>query len=263
VERLRAWLSLDPGLARARSTRRHGATLLHYLAANGVEDARQRTPASAVEVAELLLEAGADADALADMYDERCTTLSLLVSSSPPAEAGLQAALAETLLDHGAALVGPGSGRTSALRTALVFGFPDTAEVLARRGAPVDDLVSAAGLGRLEDAAEKLGGADALTRHAALALAAQLGRTEVVRLLLDAGEDPDRYNPDGFHAHATPLHQAVSADHPATVRLLVERGARLDLPDRIYEGTPLDWATHLGRIGIATYLQEATGGATE
>src|SRR5437867_2344745 len=51
VEALRALLNVNPELVRARSTRRHHATLLHYLGANGVEDGRQTTPMNAVEVA--------------------------------------------------------------------------------------------------------------------------------------------------------------------------------------------------------------------
>ena len=259
VERLASLLRDDPGLARARSTRRHHATLLHYVAANGVERGRQRTPPEAVEVARLLLEAGADPDALADMYDAHCTTMSMLVSSEPPAAAGLQAALAETLLDHGAALEGPGTRWRSAVATALVFGYPDTAEALARRGPPVEDLPTAAGLGRLDDVAGLLPDAPAPARHAALALAAQLGRAEVVATLLDAGEDPDRLNPEGHHAHATPLHQAVAGGHLDVVRLLAERGARLDRRDTVFEGTPLDWALHLGKDAIADYLRERSG----
>src|ERR1700728_2254476 len=50
----------DPALIRARSARAHHATLLHYVAANGVEDFRQRTPANAVAIARLLIEAHAD-----------------------------------------------------------------------------------------------------------------------------------------------------------------------------------------------------------
>jgi ankyrin repeat protein len=34
-------------------------------------------------------------------------------------------------------------------------------------------------------------------RQLALSLAADLGHVEIVRLLLDAGEDPNRYNPVG------------------------------------------------------------------
>src|SRR5262249_9727775 len=66
IEALRSMLAEHPELVRARSTRRHHATLLHYVAANGVEGHRQRTPANAVEVAKLLLDAGAEVDALAD-----------------------------------------------------------------------------------------------------------------------------------------------------------------------------------------------------
>jgi peptide-methionine (S)-S-oxide reductase len=39
------------------------------------------------------------------------------------------------------------------------------------------------------------------------------------------------------------------------VRLLVERGARLDIQDTIYRGTPLGWAIHGGQTGIEQYLR--------
>jgi ankyrin repeat protein len=261
VAALHSMLRDNPDLVRARSTRRHHATLLHYVAANGVEAGRQKTPPNAVEVAKMLLDAGAEVDALADMYDHRCTTMSMLVSSCHPAQAGLQTALAETLLDYGAALEGPGSAWQSALLTALIFGYLDTAEALARRGAPVNNLAVAAGLGRLEATARLLPDADGPSRHIALALAAQHGHADVVRLLLDASEDPNRYNPDGYHAHATPLHHAALANHARVVRLLVERGARLDIRDTIYRGTPLDWALHGGRTELAEYLRQRGGPA--
>jgi ankyrin repeat protein len=244
-----------PELARARSTRRHHATLLHYIAANGVEGGRQKTPANAMEVARVLLEAGAEVDALADMYDQRCTTMSMLVSSCHPAKAGLQASLAELLLDFGAALEGRGTKWHSAVMTALTFGYLGTAETLARRGAPLNDLVPVAGLGRFEDAAHLLPMADGQSRHMALALAAQHGHAEVVRLLLNAGEDPNRYNPDGFHSHSTPLHQAICFGHAHVVKLLVDRGARLDIRDTNYQGTPLGWAIHCEKPAIADYLR--------
>ena len=90
----------------------------------------------------------------------------------------------------------------------------------------------------------------------ALALACMQGQARVVRLLLDTGAEPDRYNPDGFHAHSTPLHQAVWGRHLDVVKLLVEHGARLDLRDRIYDGTPLDWAVYGDRSEIAEYLRD-------
>jgi ankyrin repeat protein len=258
---LAAMLREHPQLARARSTRRHHATLLHYVAANGVEHGRQKTPANAVEVAKLLLDAGAQVDAVADMYDHQCTTMSMLVSSCHPANAGLQAALAETLLDYGAAFAGPGTNWQSALMTALAFGYLDTAKALAARGAPVDNIAAAAGLGRLEDATRLLLSADNQSRHIALALAAQHGHAEVVRLLLEVGEDPNRFNPEGFHSHATPLHHAALYGHIDVVRLLVERGARLDIQDTVYRGTPLGWALHGQQTAVADYLREQ--GATE
>jgi hypothetical protein len=263
VTALRSMLGRHPELVDAHSTRVthfdppvHRATLLHYVAANGVEGYRQKTPKNAVDVATILLEAGTDVDALADMYGGQCTTMAMLVSSCHPAQAGVQAALVHTLLDFGAAIEGRGAGRwVSPLMTALVFGYKAAAEALVERGARVDTLALAAGLGRVDDTAKLLATADPECRHRALALAAQLGHVDVARLLLDAGEDPDRYNPDGMHAHATPLHHAVSGDHEAMVRLLVERGARLDIKDKVYEGTPLDWAEYLGRPEIAAYLR--------
>ena len=244
-------LRRDPALARARSSRVccfdppvHRATLLHYVAANGVEAYRQKTPPNAVEIARALLQAGAEPDALADMYGAECTPMSMLVSSSHPAEAGLQLPLVELLLDCGAAIEGRGTRKWGRpLFTALTFGMTDAAKVLAERGARID-LPAAAGLGLVDDAAGLLPSADAEARHRALSLAAQHGHAQIVRLLLDAGEDPNRYNPASNHPHTTPLHQAVLGGHEAVVRLLVERGARLDIRDTIWQGTPLGWALH-------------------
>jgi ankyrin repeat protein len=148
---LESLLRREPDLVHARSPREHRATLLHYVAANGVEDFRQLTPPNAVEVARMLLDAGADVDALAETYGggSAQTTLNLLVSSAHPAEAGLQAALVDTLADHGAAINGL-EDDASPLMTALAFGYVDTADSLVRRGARIDNVVAAAALGRSE-----------------------------------------------------------------------------------------------------------------
>ena len=260
---LQALLRANPELVRARSCRVthfnpqvHGAMLLHYLAANGVEGYRQRTPSNAVEVAKTLLRAGAEVDSLANLYGGQCTTMSLLVSSVHPAKAGLQVALAETLLDFGASVAGVGEGRwISPLMTALIFGYEDAAQALVRRGAPVNDLPTTVGLGRLEDARRMLPSADSESRHRALALGALLGRAETVRLLLDAGEDPNRNNPEGMHSGATPLHHAAFHGHRTVVELLISHGARLDLKDSTYQGTPLGWAEHAGQHEIADLLR--------
>lgn len=259
---LRSLLSKHPDLVLARSTRitnhdpaKHRATLLHYIAANGIEGYRQKTPKNAVAIAKALLKAGADPDALAGMYGGRCTTMSMLVSSSHPAQAGVQVALVNTLCDYGASVEPLGSKRWgSPLMTALTFGFLNAAKALVRRGANVNDLAAAAGLGRLADAERLLKSASPKSRHLALALSAQLGHADTVKLLLDAGQNPNRYNPAGNHSHATPLHQAVCAGRMSVVRLLVARGARLNMKDKIYDGTPLDWAFHCGQPAIEKYL---------
>jgi ankyrin repeat protein len=243
----------DPALIRARSSRVccfdppvHRATLLHYVAANGVEGYRQRTPPEALAISRALLQAGAEPDALADMYGAECTTMSMLVSSSHPANAGLQVPLVELLLDFGAAIEGRGTKKWGGpLHTALAFGMTDAAKVLAKRGARVD-LPAAAGLGLVDDAARLLASASREARHRALSLAAQHGQVDIVCLLLDAGEDPNRYNLEGNHAHSTPLHQAVLGGHESVVRMLIDRGARQDIRDTVWNGTPLGWAIYGG-----------------
>lgn len=251
---LRDAIAADPALVRARSARRHHATLLHYLAANGVEGARQRTPPNAEAVMAMLLDAGADPNAPCDAYDTRCSILSLLVSSAHPHAAGLQLALAERLLAGGARLTDDEGRWPDAIVTALVFGYRDTAEGLEPRARPHADLAAAAGLGRVADVARLLPGAGAARRHAALALAAQHGEAEALRLLLEAGEDPDRRNPEGFHAHATPLHHAALGGHAAAVEVLLAHGARTDLRDETWEATPAQWARHGGHDAVARML---------
>lgn len=250
--RLKALLAAHPNLVRARSARPHKATLLHYVAANGVEDGRQTTPPNAVAIARRLLEAGADANARAEFYGRRAATLGLLVSSVHPHTAGLQGQLAELLLDFGAAMTD--EGHASVLVTALAFGYMTTAQRLAGRGAAID-VVAAAGLGRLDRLERMLPNATPEERYRAVVLAAIHGQTAALIRLLDAGEDPNRFNPEGFHSHSTPLHQAVWFGHEDTVRALVARGARTDIPDKVHGGTALGWAEHGGRDAIARFLR--------
>jgi len=89
VSSLAAALASAPDITARRSHYGHGATLLHYLAANGVETYRQRVPRNAATLASLLLRGGANPLATAKMYGAEHTTRALLISSSHPADAGV------------------------------------------------------------------------------------------------------------------------------------------------------------------------------
>jgi hypothetical protein len=56
-----------------------------------------------------------------------------------------------------------------------------------------------------------------------------------------------------------PLHQAVWSGHMEIVCLLVARGARLDIKDTVWHGTPLGWAEYGGRNEIAEFLRSQQG----
>jgi hypothetical protein len=156
VRALKRLLGDNPALIRSRSTRGHHPTLLHYVAANGVEGYRQKTPKNAVKVAQILLDAGAAVDADLDygsgrrLYPERVgsTPLGLTATSIHPALAGVQIKLLKTLLKHGASVDGL-SGGWNPLIAALHNGRGEAAEFLAKCGARLD-LEGAAGTGRLD-----------------------------------------------------------------------------------------------------------------
>ena len=212
-----------PDLARARSSRRHQATLLHYVSANGIEGYRQKTPANIVPIAELLLNAGADVNTVADLYGGS-TTLALVATSLHPERAGVQTALLQVLLDHGAIIDAPNS-RTTLVTACLANGRLPAAEFLAQRGAKLD-LEAAAGLGDLEKVktlfAESATNAPPASeqrrreqRERALLWACQYGRNPVVEFLLDRGVNIDSQANTG----QSPLHWAVIGGQADTVKL--------------------------------------------
>lgn len=245
VEGLRAELKAHPRLIHQRVTFEGGnyfrnPTLLQFVAENPIRHGT--LPANIVEVARVILDAGAKNDQAA--LNE---TLGLVCSGRVPRECRVQIPLIDLLCENGA-------DSNSGMPPALSHGEFEAANALLRNGARLD-LAVAATLGRVEDGQRLLVASSGEDRHRAFALAAQFGHTEMIRLLLDAGEDPNRYNPVGIHSHSTPLHQAALAGHYEVVRLLVERGARLDLRDVWFQGTPEGWATHAGQTEVAEYLR--------
>jgi hypothetical protein len=245
VDGLRDHLTRHPGLVRQRVVFEGGnyfrdPTLLEFVAENPVR--HDGLPPNIVDVARTILDAGAGSDRRG--ID---STLGLVVSGRVPRECGVQVPLIDLLCDYGADPDG-------AMGPALGQGEFEAVDALIRRGSKVD-LAAAAATGRIDHARRALPAANADLRHRALAWAALFGHAEIVRLLLDVGGDPNRYNPEGAHAHSTPLHQAALAGHMEVVRLLVENGARLDIEDIHHHGTPLQWAEHAGRTEVAAYLR--------
>ena len=150
-ETLQRLLRERPELIRARSEREHNATLLHYVSANGVEGYRQKTPKNIVRITEILLNAGAEVDAEAEVYGGGATALGLVATSAHPRGAGVQIPLIQLLLEHGAQIEHPNLAGNAhgAVCACLANGCPEAARYLADRGARLD-FVSAAGVGRLD-----------------------------------------------------------------------------------------------------------------
>jgi hypothetical protein len=213
-------------------------TLLEFIAENPIRWGR--LPANIVDVARSILEAGPEMSA-------RNEALTLVATGRVPRECGVQGELIALLCDFGA-------DPNRALLAAAAHGEFAAVRALMQLGAK-ENLAVAAALGDNASFDASFSEATAQERWLALALGAQFGHLEIVEALLDAGGDPSRYNPPGAHAHSTPLHQAALAGHLAVVRLLVERGARLDLRDALFGGTPRDWAEHGGKTEISRYLR--------
>ncbi|BAH39468.1 hypothetical protein GAU_2426 [Gemmatimonas aurantiaca T-27] len=246
-------LRAHPALVRARSTREHEATLLHYVSANGVENYRQRTPANIVVIATALLDAGADVNATCEVYGGGADTLGLVVTSAHPRAAGVQLALTDLLVARGAPVV------AGMVRSALANGCPEAAAhvgaLCVARGIALrlDEL---AGMGLVEPLEAHLSRQTPDDRAAgeAMQMAAWYGRGAAIATMLDHGLPVDTPDPNGGE---TALHTACYAGHEALVAMLLERGASVHRMDTRYGTTPLVWALHAwledGRTPVEAY----------
>ena len=252
VATLRQLLHEEPDLVRARSTREHGATLLHYVSANGIEGYRQRTPQNIVEITGMLLRAGAEIDATVNVYGGGATALGLAATSLHPERAGAQEDLLRTLLESGAKIDQPvGAGnRQSMVIACLANGRPKAAEFLAGKGARLD-LASAAVLGRLDLVEACFTGDGTLKPHATreqmnegFVYACEYGRSVVVEFLIEKGVDPATNGGTG----QTALHWAVIGGGLDIVTLLLKHGAPLEA-ENAYGGTVLNQALWSGAHG--------------
>ena len=220
-------------------------TLLEFVAENPIRHGT--LPQNIVEVAKVILDAGAERSALNE-------TLMLAATGSVARECRSQIPLINLLCQYGA-------DPSSAIEAAALHGEFTAVDALMNRGARIT-LPVAAALGRMDDFRRQFPLSDKVERHLAFALASQFDRVEIVRFLLDSGEDPNRYNPVGGHSHATPLHQASLGGYAELVRLLLERGARTDLKDVLWQATPADWARHAGKAELESYIRNYDTGKT-
>ena len=209
--------------------------LIWFVADNPIRNFK--LPPNIVDITRLLIEA-VKREA-ADTYHKQINyTLGLVATGRVPRECGVQIAMMDLLIDAGAS---PGGGMG-----AFAHGNVEAAQHLIDRGGKLT-LAAAVCLERKDDITRLAAVANPGEKLTALTAAAFYGKTDMVRFLLSVGADPNGYpeSNSGFHSHATPLHQAVQSGSLDTVKLLVEAGATLDAPDKIYNGTPLEWAAYL------------------
>ena len=279
-ELLKQLLAENPELPKQRSPLPHKGTLLHYLAANGVEDSLQRTPPNAVEIGRILLNAGAEVDATAEMYGggPYQTPLNNLVSSWWPYEAGVQSELVALLIAYGAnpnGLLNDGAP----LGMAIGFGYRKAAETLAVNGADFNNLIFAAALGKtalvdsffgpggeLPEAAKKIKVADKAEvgrfswpppkdrdpKEIAFIYACLHGRNEVIQILLDQGVSANC----SISYSQTGLHYAAYAGHIPSLRLLLAHGADPNQIETQFNKTPVDWAIEVRQYKVISLLNK-------
>ncbi len=150
--------------------------------------------------------------------------------------------VARVLVEAGAdlaATASPAAGGVpggTALRHATVFGMVDVVKVLLAAGAA--DLVQAAAAGNIT----ALLSAETPERErvAALRMAAEHGRMDVIDQLLGAKTPVDGVDADG----STALHAAAYHGRADSVRHLLARGADSSRRDSRFNGTPLEWCRH-------------------
>ena len=85
--------------------------------------------------------------------------------------------------------------------------------------------------------------------------ASEMGSTECVTILLDAGADPNEFEVDGWSA----LHWAARNGHLDIATMLLEHGASLSQEDKGGH-TPLDWAVDREHWDVAGVLERWSNG---
>lgn len=275
IDELEEIIKSNPDIVHQRSSSNHGAQLIHYLGANGIENELQKSPTNAAQIAQLLLDSGADPNSPAYLYGDDAFVLDLLASSVHPCLAGVQPSLIKTLVNGGAKINGQHSDG-SPLGLALGFGYTGVAEMLYQLGARVDNILYAAGLGLLELINERESDSAFLNYKSnngdrvgaftwpppqlenplinPLIYAAFHNRLEVVQYFLNKGINPNFCT----KMHQTPLHFAAYMGHMDTVQLLIQSGANPSPMEDQWNSVPAGWAKGNGHTAVMEYLVSQT-----
>ncbi|HLK28636.1 MAG TPA: ankyrin repeat domain-containing protein [Puia sp.] len=211
--------------------------LLWFVADNPIRI--DKLPDNIVAITKLLIKALKQSNTIT-IQEQLDYTLGLVVSGRIPKECGVQIDLMDLLIDEGAH-VGDDA-------IVLAHGNIEAAKHLITKGSRLT-LPIAVGLDKMKDVEDLLPLSNEDEKLTALAIAGFYGKTSIISALLKNSANPNGYpkKESGFHSHATPLHQAVFSGDLNAVKLLVDAGASLNARDKIYDGTPLDWAEYMPR----------------
>ena len=204
----------------------------------------ERMPRTMPDVAQVMIDRGVEQ---ADLD----YALELTMTSGAAQEQGLQLPLMTVLLRAGAR---PTPG---AIAMAAAYRVLDPLRALIAAGHPMTAPIAAA-LGAEDELRTALSAANPAEVQTAFGLAVINGHREIARLTIDAGVDVDARLP--VHTHMTALHQAAQDDDIGMIELLLDRGARLDQRDTLWDGTPLDWTLHFDRAKARAALENAARG---
>ena len=265
VERLREILASDPSVVNARTNLEppygyfSGATLLHHLAGNPGREAP--LPGNAVDLARVLLDAGADVNAVT-LGPNGGDIMGLLCTSKQASDQEVTGPMIDLLLQRGAAL---DVTSEDCLDSSLKNHAPRAAEKMIELGAR-PDLLAAAALGRMDLLRQFFGedrrllsrprraGKEMDARDAvglALLYAYVREQHEAVDFLL---EKDGNWNMTGVNNGAV-LHRAAIAGDLPLVQRLVAKGADVANRDNPFGATPLSWADHGNQTEVFNWLR--------
>ena len=203
----------------------------------------ERIPDNIVAVAETMIARGVDK---ADLD----YALELVMTSLPAREQGLQIPLLERLMKAGA------TPTPRAIDVTLPHWALKPIQALLRAGHPMTAPIAAA-LGRTARLETLLRAASTAEIQNAFGMAVINRQNDAARQALDAGADVNAFPP--VHSHSTALHQAAIDENLKLIDLLLARGARADIADKLWNATALDWARHQGKDRTADYLERMIG----